>query len=99
MKAAAIIVAGGRGKRFGGPVRKQYLKLGGRPLVWWSLRAFEKAPSIQSIMLVVPVDDVSSMKRFIKGQKFSKSLVVVAGGKERSDSVQNGLAVVSARVP
>ncbi len=94
MKDPALIVAGGRGKRFGGPVRKQYLKLKGRPLVWWSLEAFEKSPSIQSGVLVVPKDDLSSMKAFVKRQRLSKPFVVVAGGNERSDSVRRGLAVV-----
>ena len=59
---AAIIVAGGKGVRFGGRVRKQYLLLNRRPILWWSASAFEGSPSIASITLVVPADDAPAIR-------------------------------------
>jgi len=91
---AAIIVAGGKGLRFGGKVRKQYLHLNGRPIVWWSLRAFEKSPSVGAIVLVAPGEDVQRLRLKIRGWKFRKFLAVVAGGATRADSVREGLSAV-----
>jgi 2-C-methyl-D-erythritol 4-phosphate cytidylyltransferase len=97
---AAIIVAGGMGKRFsadlpaGRQVRKQYLLLKGRPMVWWSLSAFEHSPSISSMVLVVPSDDVSTVRTRIRGWKFKKIYAVVAGGSTRAESVRRGLAAI-----
>jgi len=88
---AAIIVAGGKGLRFGGRIRKQYLLLNGKPIVWWSLRAFEKSPSISSIILVVPADDVVRLQSKAKAWKFRKLMAIVPGGQTRADSVRQGL--------
>jgi len=92
--AAAIIVAGGKGLRFGGKIRKQYLRLHGRPLLWWSLKAFQQAPGIGSIVLVVPLDDVSAVRSLTGRWKFSKLRRVVPGGKTRQDSVREGLSAL-----
>ncbi len=93
---AAVIVAGGQGLRFGGRVRKQYLPLKNRPLMWWSLSAFEKSPSVQAIVLVVPADDVLRLAPMAKRWAFKKLTAIVSGGKTRADSVREGLLVVPA---
>ena len=85
MKTVAIIVAGGQGKRMGKP--KQFLKIVGRPMLEWALSAFQKAKVIDGIILVVEESELSKSKHF----HYSKLLKVVAGGKERQDSVKNGL--------
>jgi 2-C-methyl-D-erythritol 4-phosphate cytidylyltransferase len=95
--AAAVIVAGGKGLRFGGTVRKQYLSLRGRSIIWWSLQAFQKSPSFGSIVLVVPKDDVPEVRRLCRRWSFSKLLSIVPGGKTRTDSVRQGLAEVPDR--
>ena len=92
--AAAIIVAAGQGLRFGGKIRKQYLKLGNRPIMWWSLRAFQKSPSIGSIVLVAPKEDVDRLRPILRRWKMSKVVAIVAGGATRAQSVFNGLAAV-----
>jgi 2-C-methyl-D-erythritol 4-phosphate cytidylyltransferase len=92
---AAIIVAGGKGKRFGGRVRKQYLLLAGRPILWWSVAAFEKSPSVSAIVLVVPARDVSMIRTQTKKWKLKKLVAVVPGGSTRADSVRRGLSAVS----
>jgi 2-C-methyl-D-erythritol 4-phosphate cytidylyltransferase len=90
-KTAAILLAAGRGKRFGGPVRKQYLVLQGKPLLWWSLKAFNDCPFISDMILVGPSDDLLLLNRQARAWRFRKLKSIVAGGKERSDSVKEGL--------
>jgi len=95
---AAIIVAGGKGLRFGAPIRKQYMQLQGRPVLWWSLQAFQKSPSIQSIILVVPVDDVKRLSRRMRAWGLSKLSAIVAGGVTRAHSVREGLKALTKSV-
>lgn len=92
--AAAVIVAGGQGKRFGGRVRKQYLSLSGRPILWWTVKAFQRSPSIGAIVLVVPQADLADVRKQFSGWKAAKGLQIVAGGNARADSVRKGLAVI-----
>lgn len=88
----ALIVGGGSGKRMGGPVPKQFLSLKGRPLVDWSLDAFEKCDVVAGIVLVLPEQYVEAEERRIrKLGKVSKLIAVVKGGKERQESVSLGL--------
>jgi 2-C-methyl-D-erythritol 4-phosphate cytidylyltransferase len=91
---AAIIVAGGKGLRYGGRLRKQYLRLKGRPIIWWSASAFECSASVSSIVLVVPADDVANIRALAKRWKMKKLRVIVAGGATRADSVRRGLASI-----
>jgi 2-C-methyl-D-erythritol 4-phosphate cytidylyltransferase len=90
MKNIAIIVAGGEGKRMGRP--KQFLKIAGRPMLAWTLEAFQKAKIIDGIILVVAKDKLEAARKL----KFTKILKVLPGGKERQDSVRNGLSVLPA---
>ena len=92
--AAAIIVAGGQGKRFGGRVRKQYLSLSGRPLLWWAVNAFDRSRSVGAVVLVVPREDLSRARRSFSRWKVRKPLHIVAGGVTRAGSVRHGLAAV-----
>jgi 2-C-methyl-D-erythritol 4-phosphate cytidylyltransferase len=91
---AAVIVAGGQGKRYGGRVRKQYLTLAGRPVYWWSVQAFDRSPSIGVIILVVPRDNIMGMRRQLTRLKTHKPLHLVSGGETRADSVRQGLAAI-----
>lgn len=91
---AAIIVAGGKGLRFGGRIRKQYLLLNRRPMLWWSISAFERSASIRSILLVVPADDLSKIRRQTQTWAFKKLVAVVSGGETRTESVSHGIDAV-----
>ena len=84
----AIIVAAGRGQRFGSA--KQFVMLKGLPLVYWSLERFEKHPEVDDIVLVVPAEE--EKETFLK--RYKKLKAVVAGGKERQDSVRLGFLQV-----
>jgi 2-C-methyl-D-erythritol 4-phosphate cytidylyltransferase len=92
--AAAIIVAAGRGLRFGGRRRKQYVLLKGRPLLRWSVEAFANSPSVGALIVVVPQTDVRRVTRQLASLKTQKYMKVVAGGKTRSESVRRGLKAI-----
>ena len=91
---AAILVAGGKGLRFGGKTRKQYLRLNGRPILWWSVRAFEKSPSVSAIIIVVPASDVAEIHKEARAWGFQKIAAIVSGGATRADSVRQGLKFI-----
>ena len=93
---SAIIVAGGSGKRFGSITKKQFIEISGKPVLYYSIDAFEKCELVKEIVVVLPDENlefydatISKIKRFKKVQK------VIEGGKQRQDSVYNGLKNVS----
>ena len=86
MKFHAVIVAGGSGSRSGG--RKQWMPLGGRPVLDWSVEAFTAAGAGR-IVVVVPADDVDRAKAAYP------STIVVAGGADRAASVVGGLRALA----
>lgn len=93
--AVAVVPAAGRGLRMGGSVPKQFLAIGGLPLVVHSLRILQAAPSIDTIVLAVPQGDIDYCEAdIVKAHNFNKVTQVVAGGKERQDSVRLALAAV-----
>lgn len=87
---SAIIVAAGRGRRFGSA--KQYAALRGKPVLEWTLDAFETHPEVGEIVLVLP--DEKDGRRFLG--RYSKIRAVVRGGRRRQDSVRRGFARVRA---
>lgn len=89
-RAAAVIVAAGRGVRAGGTVPKQWQMLCGRPVLAHTLAAFQGHPDIGEIVLVLHVDDLGRADAFLDGRT-----QVVAGGTDRAASVKRGLAAVS----
>lgn len=81
----------------GGPVPKQFLALGGEPLVVHSLRTFQAADLIDQIILAVPAADIEyCATEIVAKHRFSKVTKIVAGGEERQDSVRHALAAVPA---
>jgi 2-C-methyl-D-erythritol 4-phosphate cytidylyltransferase/2-C-methyl-D-erythritol 2,4-cyclodiphosphate synthase len=96
MRTVAIIPAGGAGKRLKAQKAKQYLLLDGVPVLVHTLRVFQQAKIIDEIVLVLPANDVASaQKKLINKYGLTKLKAVVAGGKERQDSVRNGLAAIT----
>jgi 2-C-methyl-D-erythritol 4-phosphate cytidylyltransferase len=91
-RVCAIIVAAGKGKRMGADINKQFLKLKGKPILYYSLKAFESCKLVDSIILVTAKEEISYCKsEIIDEYKFKKILAVVEGGAERQNSVYNGL--------
>ncbi|MFN3999335.1 2-C-methyl-D-erythritol 4-phosphate cytidylyltransferase [Algoriphagus sp.] len=91
MNKAAILVAGGKGSRMGGPVSKQYLPIGGKPVLMHTLEKFHEADPDIFLMLVLPEYDFPLWKRLCEEYKFSLAHQVIAGGNSRFQSVKNGL--------
>ena len=95
MKTIAIIPAGGSGKRMRERISKQYLLLHGVPVLIHTLRVFQNSPMVHDIFLVVPPDDVEFARReIVYPYGLSKICQVLPGGRERQDSVKNGLDAV-----
>lgn len=99
LRTVALIPAAGLGLRMGGSVRKQFRLLGGLPLLVHSLRVFQSSPVIDAVVLAVPEADRHYCRtEIVEAHGFTKVRHVVAGGKERQDSVRQALAVVDERV-
>lgn len=92
VKANAVIVAAGAGSRMGDGPRKQYRLLAGRPVLAYTLRAFEDTEMIGSIALVVtPGDEEWCRRDIVERCGCRKVAAVVPGGRERQESVRQGL--------
>lgn len=92
MKISAIIPAAGFGRRMGGAVPKQFMLLAGRPILDYILTAFEDHGGVDSVILAVPEEEVETVRENCK--MFTIVKQVIAGGKQRQDSVYNGLKSV-----
>ena len=94
-RIAAVILSGGSGKRMGSDVPKQYLEILGRPVLYYSLKAFADSGVVDDIILVVGKGDISYCREEIV-EKWNISGVsrIVEGGRERYDSVCEGLRAV-----
>lgn len=76
----------------GSPINKQYLKLGGRPVLARTLELFEHHPAIKNIYPILPADEIAYFKEKILPEcQLTKLTGIIPGGKERQDSVRNGL--------
>ncbi len=91
MKVSAIIPAAGQGTRMGSSTAKQYLLLKGQPILHHTLIAFETSGLVDSVTLVVPESDLDQARK-TWDYKIVKN--IVAGGKERQDSVYNGFKAI-----
>ena len=92
MKTVAIIVAAGRGIRFGGDIPKQFRNILDRPLLYWTAAQFEKARSIDEIILVVAEDFLLyAGDKVVASNNFKKLTRIIKGGATRRESVANGL--------
>ena len=91
---AAVVLAAGSGKRMNAGVKKQYMEIAGRPVLYYSLKAFEES-FIDEIVLVVSQDEIEQVQEsYVNQYGFQKISRIVAGGKERYHSVACGLQAV-----
>ena len=91
MNLSVVIVAAGSGRRFGSKEPKQFLTLNKKPMFLWSVLAFKKIKDCKQIILVVSKEKIHEMLKYKK----IYGVDVVCGGKERFDSVKNGLNIVN----
>ena len=88
----AVVLAAGSGKRMGTKVHKQYLLMGGKPVLYYSLRAFQESKRIDEIILVCGAGEEDYCRKdIVEKYGISKVRKIIPGGAERYDSVWNGL--------
>ncbi len=92
---SAIIVAAGKGTRMGAVGDKLFLELNGCPIVAHTWRRFDRAECIDEIVMVVRDGMQATFRELGKMQGFRKKVTLVVGGKERQDSVWNGLEALA----
>lgn len=98
MKIAALIVAAGRGTRAGGDIPKQFVHIGGAPVLWHTLAAFLRHDAVSDVQVVIHPGDAALYQECIPVGA-SKLWPPVAGGATRQQSVRAGLEALSALKP
>ncbi len=89
----AVIFAGGVGSRMrGAKVPKQFLELGGKPIIAHTIDHFEAHPQVDGIVVVCVASGICRMKEIIETNHYNKVLSIVPGGETGQDSIFNGLA-------
>ena len=91
----AIVPAAGIGARFGRDKNKLFYSIAGKPVIIWSLELLQSMPQITEIIPVVKEEDLKLCAELIDQYGIRKVKRIVLGGKERQDSVYNGLKAVS----
>ena len=94
MKKHIIIVAGGKGLRMGGEIPKQFLPIGGKPVLMRTIEAFHLYDNTIHVVLVLPVSQQAYWRQLCKKYSFELPHEVADGGETRFHSVMNGLALV-----
>lgn len=89
-----IIVAGGKGLRMGGDIPKQFLPIGGKPVLMRTLEQFRAYSEALQIILVLPEAQQDYWQELCKQYEFQVDYQIANGGQTRFHSVQNGLALV-----
>lgn len=99
MKNYAIIPAGGQGKRLLSSTKKQFLEIGGSPILLWTLVKFVNHPAIHKIVIVFPKEDFVYGRQLVENEylsldsTLSERFIFTTGGAKRQDSVFNGIKV------
>lgn len=94
MQKYAVIVAGGSGKRMGTEIPKQFLLLKGKPVLYYTIHAFQKAFNDIKIILVLPEEHLELGKEIVDGYFDASGILITRGGETRFHSVQNGLKLI-----
>ena len=95
MKNVAIVLAAGQGKRMNSKVQKQFLLIKEKPVLYYTLHAFETSPLITEVILVTGKGEIEyCQKEIVNRYGLEKVRKIVAGGKERYHSVYNGIQAI-----
>lgn len=95
---SVIIAAAGMSNRMGSKINKQFIAIGGKPILAHTIEKFEKCRYIDEIILVSKEEEIEyCRKEIIKKYKFNKVTNIIRGGKERQDSVYNGILALDKR--
>jgi ribitol-5-phosphate 2-dehydrogenase (NADP+) / D-ribitol-5-phosphate cytidylyltransferase len=96
MRTVAVVLAGGAGQRFGGGMPKQLHVLAGRTLLEHSVAAFEQAPGVNEILVVMAAGFTGQARDVLEAGGYDKITGVIEGGPARPDSTRRAIAAVSA---
>ncbi|MGB0497788.1 MAG: bifunctional 2-C-methyl-D-erythritol 4-phosphate cytidylyltransferase/2-C-methyl-D-erythritol 2,4-cyclodiphosphate synthase [Rubricella sp.] len=99
MRATALIVAAGRGTRAGSPLPKQFVKLGGEPILTRTMRALLASSKIGAVRVVIHADDEALYRSAIAELDDHRIGHPVIGGASRAASVRNGLEALATDPP
>ena len=91
MRTVAVVLAGGTGERFGTSVPKQLLPLAGRPLIEHSVAAFDEAPAVDSVLVVMAASHAGQVREVLAAGGYRKLAGVVAGGPTRVESARRAI--------
>lgn len=91
MSNIAIIIAGGSGNRMGQDIPKQFLNVGEKPIIIYTLEVFQKHPNIDGIIVVCKEGWENVLSSYIKQFNITKISAIVKGGKCGQESIKNGL--------
>lgn len=95
-RCTAVVLAAGSGRRMHAAIAKQFIELGGKPLIWYSLHAVEQSEIIDDCILVTGEEDISFVRQEIVAKyEFRKVTSVIAGGSERYVSVCNAMRYIA----
>ncbi|MDE7223274.1 MAG: 2-C-methyl-D-erythritol 4-phosphate cytidylyltransferase [Acetatifactor sp.] len=94
-RCTAVVLAAGSGSRMHSSVPKQFIRLEGKPLIWYALQAVEQSAIIDDCILVTGAEDIACMQReIVEKYGFSKVDMIIAGGGERYESVARAMVVL-----
>jgi len=94
MKKYAVIVAGGAGKRMNSDLPKQFMMLLGKPVLYYTLKAFLQTFPDLIIILVLPEDHIEKGKELVDAYFDPSRVIFTAGGETRFHSVRNGVSLI-----
>ena len=95
-KCTAIVLAAGSGKRMHSETAKQFILLEGRPILWYSLEMVERSGLLDECILVTGESDIPYVRReIVERYGFHKVKAVIAGGRERYESVYKALCAMA----
>ena len=93
-KTVAVITCGGSGTRMGLGYNKLFMSICDKPVIAYTLDAFETCPLIDSIVIVAHPNEIALFEEIVEDYEYSKVLMIVSGGKTRQESVSNGISVI-----
>lgn len=94
-RVCAVILAGGKGTRMLADINKQFLNINSKPMIFYTLNAFQQNKNVDDIVLVASKYEIDYCKRqIVEKNNFTKVVKIVSGGLKRQDSVINGLEAI-----
>lgn len=94
IKTYAIILASGSGSRFGSDLPKQFVKIGDKTILEYTLDTFEKSYSIDEIILVITPQYIKKAQEIVKQNNYNKISKIIGGGKSRKESSYLGINTI-----